>query len=66
VVAFLVVAMALGAFLLAEMVERRVNRQAEPAPVPAARRWVFVALVALAVVAVLTLALPSGTHAGQP
>jgi hypothetical protein len=66
VVAILVVAMALGAFVLAEKVERTVNRQAEPAPVPAARRWVFVALVALAVVAVLTLALPSGTHAGQP
>ena len=66
VVAALVVAMAIGAFLLGEMVERRVNRQAEPALVPAARRWVFVALVALAVVAVLTLALPTGTQAGQP
>ena len=66
VVAALVVAMAIGAFLLGEMVERRVNRQAVPAPVPVARRWVFVALVALAVVAVLTLALPTGTQAGQP
>jgi hypothetical protein len=66
VVALLVVAVALGAFVLGERVERRVNGQAEPLPIPSARRWVFVALVALAMVAVLTLAVPSGTHAGQP
>jgi hypothetical protein len=66
VVAVLVVAIALGAFLLGEWVERRVGRPDGPDPAPAARRWVFAGLVALAVVAVLTLALPSGTQAGQP
>ncbi|HSN92727.1 MAG TPA: YeeE/YedE thiosulfate transporter family protein [Anaeromyxobacteraceae bacterium] len=66
VAAILVVALALGAFVIAERVERRVNRQAEPASVPPVRRWVFTAIVALAVVAALTLAIPAGTHAGQP
>lgn len=58
VVAAAVVVVALGAFTLAEAVERRVSGRTEPAPARP-RRWVFMGLAALAVVAVATLALPT-------
>jgi hypothetical protein len=56
VVAVLVLVLALGAFTLAEQVERRVSGRAGPAR---PRRWVFVGLATLAVIAVATLALPT-------
>ena len=65
VVAALVSAVAIAAFVGAERIERLVNGQAQPAPV-LARRWVFAAVLALSLVAVATLALPAGTHAIQP
>jgi len=57
VVAALVAALAIGAFFAAEAVERRAA--AAPAPSPG-RRWVFTGLVALAAVALATLAFPAG------
>ncbi len=61
IVAALVVAIALGAFVGAERIERIVGGRAE-AP-GRARAWVFGALVAFAVVGVATLAFPTGTSA---
>lgn len=61
VVAALVVAMAVGAFIGAEKIQRLVTGEAaEPTTV---RRKVFFALGALAAVALVTLALPSHAHA---
>jgi uncharacterized protein len=61
VIAVLVVALALGAFVAAEKIERIVSGQAAtPAP---ARRWVFAGLAVLSVVAIVTLAIPSITSA---
>ncbi len=61
VVAVLVVAMAIAAFLGAERIERLLGgRVAEPGP---ARKLVFATFIALAVLAVATLALPRGTAA---
>ncbi len=56
VVAALVVAFAVGGFLGAEKIERLVTGTAPEAP--PVRRRVFVALGVLAVVAIVTLALP--------
>jgi hypothetical protein len=53
-----VAGVALGAFTLAEAVERRVSGVAESTSARP-RRWVFVGLAALAVVAVATLAFPT-------
>lgn len=61
VVAAFVVAVAIAAFVGAERVERLLG-DAKPAP-SGARRLVFAGLVALALVAVATLALPTGTSA---
>lgn len=58
VVAAIVVVVALGAFTLAEAIERRVSGRAEASPARP-RRWVFVGLATLAVVAVATLAFPT-------
>jgi hypothetical protein len=63
-VAALVTLLAIGAFVGAERIERLVNGSA-PAPT-AARRWVFAGLVAVAVVAVATIALPGATSAAHP
>ncbi len=61
-IAVFVVAMAIGAFLFGEKVERLVNEQ--PAvPGPASRRMVFAGFAAFGIVAVATLALPIGTQA---
>lgn len=62
VVAVFVVLVALGAFVGAERIERLVAGAEPSSPAPA-RRWIFAGLVALAVVAVATLALPTGTSA---
>jgi len=62
VVAGFIVLVALAAFLGAERIERIAAGGAPAAPAPA-RRWVFAGLVALAVVAVATIALPTGTSA---
>jgi hypothetical protein len=61
VVAAVVVAVAIAAFMGAERIERLVNGTAV-APAPA-RRWIFAGLVALALAGVATLALPTGTSA---
>jgi uncharacterized membrane protein YedE/YeeE len=61
VIAVLVVALALGAFVAAEKIERIVSGQA--ATPAAARRWVFAGLAVLSVVAIVTLAIPSITSA---
>jgi hypothetical protein len=58
VVAALVVALALGAFTVAELVERRVSGRIEAGP-SRPRRWVFAGLAALAVLAIATLAFPT-------
>jgi hypothetical protein len=58
VVAAGVTAVAIGAFVLAEAVEQRVTGRAEASPLRP-RRWVFVGLAALTVVAVATLAFPT-------
>jgi uncharacterized membrane protein YedE/YeeE len=58
VVAAAVAAVAIGAFTLAEVIERRVSGQAEHAPARS-RRWVFVGLATLTVVAIATLAFPT-------
>jgi uncharacterized protein len=58
VIAALVVAMALGSFVAAEKLERRVSGQAAPTPTRS-RRWVFAALAALGVIAIATLAFPT-------
>ena len=58
VIAALVVAMALAAFVAAEKLERRVAGQPEAA-LGRSRRWVFVGLAALGVVAIATLAFPT-------
>jgi hypothetical protein len=61
VVAVLVVVVAIAAFLGAERMEQLLGgRAAEPGP---ARKLVFGTFIALAVLAVATLALPSGTAA---
>lgn len=57
VVAALVLVLALGAFVAAEKIERRVTGQ-DAAPTPQ-RRWVFAGLAALGVIAIVTLALPT-------
>ncbi len=62
VVAALVVALAVGAFLGGEKVEQLVTGT-QPAEPPTVRRRVFYALGALAVVALVTLALPSHASA---
>ncbi len=57
VIAALVVALALGAFVAGEKIERLVSgRAAAPAP---ARRWVFAGLAALGALAIATLAFPT-------
>lgn len=58
VVAAIVVVIALGAFTLAERIERHTSGQAEASPARA-RRWVFAGLATLAVIAVATLAFPT-------
>jgi uncharacterized membrane protein YedE/YeeE len=58
VVAALVVALALGAFVLAEAVERKVSGHAERSP-GRPRRWVFAGLATLALLAIATLAFPT-------
>ena len=58
VIAAAVVVAALGSFTLAEAIERRVSGRAEPTP-PRPRRWVFVGLAVLTVVAIATLAFPT-------
>lgn len=59
VVAALVVAVAIGAFIGADKIERLVTKKAaDEAPLPVRRR-VFVALGVLAVLALVTLALPT-------
>jgi hypothetical protein len=63
VVAAAVVAMAVGAFLLGEKIERLVTK-AGAVPGPSPRRWVFGGLAGFGVVALATLALPRGTLAG--
>ncbi len=60
VVAVLVVVMAIAAFLGAERIERLMGGTQEPGP---ARKLVFGTFIALAVLAVATLALPTGTAA---
>jgi hypothetical protein len=52
------VVIALGAFTLAEVIERKVSGRAEPTP-PRPRRWVFAGLAALSLVAIATLAFPT-------
>lgn len=61
VVAVLVVAMAIGAFIGAERIEKLLGGKAE-GPTPA-RKAVFGTLIALAALAVATLAVPTGTAA---
>lgn len=63
VIAALVVLLAVGAFVVAERIERRVPDRAV-APT-ATRRWVFASLAALAVVAMATLAIPAA-HSAAP
>jgi hypothetical protein len=63
VVAVLVAAVAVAAFLGAERIERLMRPDA-PAPT-SARRWVFAGLAVLAAVALATLTLPSVTSAAQ-
>ena len=58
VIAAAVVVAALGSFTLAEAIERRVSGRAEASP-PRPRRWVFVGLAVLTVVAIATLAFPT-------
>jgi uncharacterized membrane protein YedE/YeeE len=58
VVAAAVAIVAVGAFTLAESVERRVSGRIEPAPTRS-RRWMLVGLAALTVVAIATLAFPT-------
>jgi hypothetical protein len=60
-VAAIVVAVAIGAFVGAEKIERLVSGQAA-ARAPA-RRWVFAGLAALGVAAIATLAFPAATSA---
>jgi hypothetical protein len=62
VIAALVAAAAIGAFVGAEKIERLVSGRTEAAPAPA-RRWVFAGLAALGVIAIATLALPTATSA---
>ncbi len=57
-IAALAVALALGTFVAAERIERRVAGPAAPAPHPS-RRWAFAVLAALGVLAVATLAFPT-------
>jgi len=61
-VAVFVVAMAIGAFLFGERVERMVNKGVVT-PGPAPRRMVFAGFAAFGIVAAATLALPVGTLA---
>ena len=62
VVAALVVAVALGAFVVAEKVERRVSGDAQ-ARAATARRWVVAGFVALAAAGLATLVFPSAGSA---
>ncbi len=57
-VAAVVVAIAIGAFIGADKIERLVSGQAGTGPAPA-RRWVSAGLAALAVIAIATLAFPT-------
>lgn len=64
IVAAFVVAFAIAAFLGGERVERLVGRTAESSAGPgAAREWIFVGMVAVALAGVAMLALPAGTSA---
>ncbi|WP_242345232.1 YeeE/YedE thiosulfate transporter family protein [Anaeromyxobacter terrae] len=64
IVAAFVVAIAIAAFLAGERIERMVAGAAEAvAPTGAARKWIFVGLVAVALAGVAMLALPTGTSA---
>jgi uncharacterized membrane protein YedE/YeeE len=65
IIAMGVAAMAIGAFLFGEKVERMVNRPAEPAPagVVRTRSWVLAGLAAFGVVGLALTALPTGTAA---
>ena len=69
IVAAALVAVALGAFLLGEKVERMLGAAATTEPAP--RRWVFGGVAAVGVLALVTLLLPVGTaavaaRAGRP
>ena len=57
-----IVAMAIGAFLFGEYVERKVNK-APAGPAPAPRRWVFAGIAAFGLVGLATLLLPVATAA---
>ena len=64
IVAAFVVAIAIAAFLAGERIERLVGGTAQAAvPAGAARKWIFVGLVAVAHAGVAMLALPTGTSA---
>lgn len=63
IVAAFVVAIAIAAFLAGERVERLVGGTSQAAATGAARRWIFVGLVAVALAGVAMLALPTGTSA---
>lgn len=58
VVAAAVTFVAIGTFILAERIERRVTGREEATP-PRSRRWVFAGLAALTVIAIATLAFPT-------
>jgi hypothetical protein len=62
VLAAAIVAMAIGAFLFGELVERKVTR-APAGPAPAPRRWVFAGIAAVGAVGLATLLLPVATAA---
>jgi hypothetical protein len=57
-----VVAMAIGAFLFGEWVERKVTK-APAGPVPAPRRWVFAGIAGVGLAGLATLLLPVATAA---
>ena len=63
-IALFVAAVAVGAFLGAEKIERIVAGAAAPSSPAAPKRLVFAGLVSFAVVGLATLALPSATAAG--
>lgn len=65
VIALAVAAVAIGSFLLGERIERALAGGEAPASASRPRRFVFGALAGLGLIAVATLALPSGARAVQ-
>jgi uncharacterized membrane protein YedE/YeeE len=65
VVALAVAAIAVGSFLFGEWVERRLGGEGAPPSPTGPKRFVFGAFAGVALVAVATLALPSGARAVQ-